>query len=276
MKFTIIITSQSRPKELERFFQSINNQKDFDLSSLQIIFVDQCDNKSYFDILVNAIDKVYIKYHKCGLSEARNQALKYVKGDYIAFGDDDSWYDSDTLAQIQDCIGVKQLDGIGTCICNENNVPYSSYPDEVKPITFTQHYGISSASMFLRFDSMIRFDENIGVGSKCGLPSGEETDYLWQYMEKHKDFKMEFHPEIIVRHPVMQQQNFDNYLDKCYQYAKGFGYIMRKHKLPLFYKIKMFVRPLGGMVIYAFINSYKMKKSFNILKGRIEGYLVKN
>ena len=41
MKLSILVTSQTRPEELFRFFESINNQRELDFSNLQIIFVDQ-------------------------------------------------------------------------------------------------------------------------------------------------------------------------------------------------------------------------------------------
>lgn len=271
MKLSILVTSQTRPEELFRFFESINNQRELDFSNLQIIFVDQGSNYGCFNILNPIINKIYIKYHPCGLSEARNQGLKYVTGDYIAFGDDDSWYDNGTLVKIQYCIEHNNLDGVGTRICNEEDIPYSRYSSKKRLLTFTEHCGISSASMFLRFDKTINFDENIGLGSKYGLSSGEETDYLWSFMERHPTSKIEYHPEIIVRHPVFQFQNFNNYFDKCFCYAKGEGYIIQKHNLPLLYKFKKLLRPFLGVIIYSCCNSFKCKKSFYTLKGRIIG-----
>ena len=275
MNLSILVTSQTRQKDLSRFFESINNQRKIDFSNLQIVFVDQGANYDCFNILNPSINKVYIKYHSCGLSEARNQGLTYVTGDYIAFGDDDSWYDNETLVNIQRCIEHYNLDGLGTRICNENDIPYSRYPSVKRLITFTEHCGISSASMFLRFDKMIHFDENIGVGSMYGLSSGEETDYLWTFMEKYPTSKIEYHPEIIVRHPVVQSQNFKNYFDKCYFYSKGFGYVMQKHNLSLSFKFKKLFHPFCGMIIYSFFNSFKCKKCFYTLKGRIVGMKFK-
>ena len=86
MLLSIIVTSQDRPKELKRYFETINKQKNINFSNLQIIFVDQGDNKSIYDNLSQSIIRKYVKYHKCGLSEARNQGLKFVIGDIVALG----------------------------------------------------------------------------------------------------------------------------------------------------------------------------------------------
>ena len=50
IRLSIIITSQHRPVELQRFFRSLNAQSDIDFSVLQIIFVEQGDKKPYCDI----------------------------------------------------------------------------------------------------------------------------------------------------------------------------------------------------------------------------------
>lgn len=278
MILSIIVTSLNRPKELARFFMSINRQKNINFTQIQVIFIDQCQNKEILRQLSDKIKVEYVKYHKCGLSEARNQGLKFVIGDVVAFGDDDSWYDDDTLSKVFDLFEKRNIDGVGTAIKNESDVPYNKYPQEIKKLTYLDHYGLSSASIFLKYDSSVSFDVNIGVGSKFNLLSGEETDYLWTYMERHPNFVIEFHPEITVRHPVLQKQNFNNYLDKCYYYARGFGYIMKKHSLPATFIIQNFLRPFMGIFVYLLVNNFRCRKSYYILKGRMEGYLynIKN
>lgn len=272
MTYSIIITSINRKRELARFVSSLNTQDSFDLSNFQLIFVDQQDNRYIFDELDSKIDFVYIKYRKCSLSEARNQALPYVKNDIICFGDDDAWYDNNTF-NIIDSFLQKGYNGVFGIVENEHNIHVNVFPSQVQRITYTNHCGAMSASMFIKFDSELRFDENIGVGSPYNLGSGEETDYLLTYMEKHPDFNFFFTPEIVVRHPAPKLCADESYFIKNYSYARGFGYVLRKHrKLPLLYKLKQLIRPLGGLIIYSFTNGQKAKKSFYLLKGRLEGF----
>ena len=272
MTFSIILTSIDRKEELKRFVSSINEQEKFDLHSLQIIFVDQGANEEIFKLLDSRIETKYIQYHKCSLSEARNLALPYVKNDIICFGDDDAWYDNNTF-EIIDSFLQKGYDGVFGIVENENNVHANVFPSQAQRISYTNHCGAMSASMFIKFDSELKFDENIGVGSPYNLGSGEETDYLFSYMEKHHDFSFFFTPEIIVRHPAVRPSANESYFAKNYSYARGFGYVLRKHsKLPLFFKFKQFIRPLGGIIIFLFSNRLKAKKSFFLLKGRIEGF----
>ena len=86
---SLVQTSQNRRKELKRFLTSLNAQKGIDFKSIQLIFVDQGDCKESFKNLNAQIHFVYIKYKTSSLSHARNIGLKYVKGEFIAFPDDD-------------------------------------------------------------------------------------------------------------------------------------------------------------------------------------------
>lgn len=83
MILSLIQTSQNRRAELIRFVESLNKQQGIDLSSIQLIFVDQEDNKDVFDNLSKNIEFTYIKYHHCSLSNARNIALQHVKGQFV-------------------------------------------------------------------------------------------------------------------------------------------------------------------------------------------------
>lgn len=273
MTYSIIITSINRKKELARFVASLNAQESFDLSRVQLVFVDQEENKYILDGLDPRIDFVYIKYHKCSLSEARNQALSHVKNEIICFGDDDAWFDNNSF-QIIDNLLQKGYDGVFGIVENEHDIHVNVFPSQAQRITYTNHCGAMSASMFIKFDPELKFDENIGVGSPYNLGSGEETDYLLCYMENHPDFNFLFTPKIVVRHPAIKPSADESYYIKHYSYARGFGYVLRKHrKLPLSYKLKQLIRPLGGVIVYSITNRLKAKKSFFLLKGRLEGFI---
>ena len=154
--FSLIQTSQDRKSQLKRFVESLNNQLNIDLSSIQLIFIDQGNNISSFNDLNKKIDFTYIKYHKCGLSEARNIGLKHVKGDIIAFPDDDCWYNPLTLSKVLECI-QDGYDGVIVKATDGNGIPLNIYKGTSRLLTLYNHCGAFSSSIFLKTDKDLFF-----------------------------------------------------------------------------------------------------------------------
>lgn len=269
---SLIQTSFNRIFELYRFVESLNAQENIDFSKIQLIFVDQGDCKEAFKNLNPQIHFVYIKYKPSSLSHARNIGLKYVKGEYIAFPDDDCWYDKDTLSKV--LIKLNSHDGVLIKATNENGIPLANYLDHDKKATLFDHCSACSICIFLHYDKHIRFDENIGVGSPWGLASGEETDYLIDFIKKHPD--VVFFHEIEIHHPLGKTTFFKDDLDKAYKYARGNGYLMKKHNYPFYLVLRALIRPLGGIIINLFKGDFLLsRRSFCLLKGRIEGLMYR-
>ncbi len=269
MLLSLIQTSQCRKQELARFIHSLNAQTGIDFSQVQLIFVDQEDNLPVFQDLHPDIDFTYIPYHRCSLSRARNIGLEQVKGRFVGFPDDDCWYDPDTLQSVLSCLLKGTYQGVSGKGCDETGDLIAPFPVEKAELTATKHCGSLSITLFFLYDPEIRFDERVGVGSPYGLGSGEETDYLLQLMLGRK-YNVCYDPSITVRHP--NEKHLVN-VEKAYYYARGAGFLARKHPLPFSYKARLFLRPLLGMMCYLFVGKInRMKKSFYLLKGRIEGY----
>lgn len=272
----MVMTSRQRKVDLERYVKSLNNQSRNILQRLQLIFVDQGDNVSVFEALDKNVEFVYQNHEPCSLSKARNIGLREVTGDYICFPDDDCWYDDDTLKNVISQLNDNpQLDGIVITAKNEDDIKINEFPDNEKWLTYTNHCGGLSISLFLKYDSDIWFDENIGVGSKYNLSSGEETDYLLTYMERHSGFKIKFTPNIVIRHPLDKHEGFESSVDKIYKYARGNGYIVRKHPYSLFYKFMVLARPCLGVLRRLFAGREKRSLSVAYCKGRLEGFFFK-
>ena len=269
---SLVQTSQNRVKELLRYVESLNAQENIDFSKIQLIFVDQGDCKEAFKNLNFQIDFVYIKYKPSSLSHARNIGLKYVKGEYIAFPDDDCWYEKDTLSKV--LVKLNSHDGVLIKATNENGMPLAKYLHYDKKASLYDHCNACSICIFLHYDEQIHFDENIGVGSPYVLASGEETDYLINFIKKHPD--VVFFHEIEIHNPLGKTTFFKDDLDKAYKYARGNGYLMKKQNYPFSLILRALIRPLGGI----FVNLLKgnlilSRRSFLLLKGRIEGLMYR-
>ncbi len=274
MILSLVQTCQDRQKELERFIDSLNAQINVSFEDLQLIFIDQGNNKELFDKLNHHISFIYIESERCSLSVARNKALPFVKGEFIAFPDDDCWYEPDTLCSIFNHLnmGYRGVVAKGT---NENGHLTNNAPLKGQYILDAfHHYGAISYTIFIEFNKNIYFDENIGVGSPYGLASGEETDYLVRVMNNGIVGKVIYDSSIVVHHPLNNLGNFSDNIQKAYGYARGNGYLMRKHKYPLGVVLKRLFRPLVGMCVFALTGNFKRsKKSLYIFRGNIEGLL---
>jgi len=86
-KITIIIPTQNNRKSLKRAVKSVINQSFIDWE-LYIINDSSSKIQQFNDDRVKCIQNEYLK----GANGSRNSGIKYAKGDYIAFlDDDDEW-----------------------------------------------------------------------------------------------------------------------------------------------------------------------------------------
>ena len=275
MLISLVQTSQDRRKELIFFVESLNAQERVKLKDIQLIFIDQGENRDIFDKLDKRIELTYIKTKHCSLSHARNIGLKYVKGQYIGFPDDDCWYEPETLKLVLQYLQQGKYQGVTGKGTNENGIPTSIFPNSSSELTVEKRCAAISYTIFLKFCPDIKFDEIMGVGSPYNIGAGEETDYLLMHMEKYK-YRIFYDPLISIHHPTSNIYDKKTILSRSYSYARGAGYLMQKHKFSIAYKIKQFVRPIGGMIIHILKGDYfSFRKSYLIFKGRLEGYFFR-
>ena len=272
MLLSLIQTSQNRKKELVRFVESLNQQENIDFAQLQLIFIDQEDNKDVFKTLNSLIKFTYVKTEKCSLSHARNIGLPLVEGKYVCFPDDDCWYEPDTLSKVLSILQEGDYQGVSGRGTNEEGKLTSVFPDKDAVLTKVKRCAAISYTLFFVYNRDVLFDENMGVGSPYNIGAGEETDYLLNLMERY-DYKVLYQKDLIIHHPLQEGTYEKSYLlKKYYSYSRGSGFLMQKHSFPLSYKINQFGRPLVGIVVNFFRgNIFRSKKSFYLLKGKIEG-----
>jgi len=267
---TLVQTSQNRQSELMRFINSLNSQIGIDFNEVQLIFVDQESNREVFDELRKEIVFTYVPSSHCSLSYARNIALPYVKGEYIAFPDDDCWYETDTLKKVL-LHFRKGINGVIARGCDEYGDNTNNFKAKSRYLSLYNHCGAISYCIFLKFNPFLKFDENLGVGSSSGLLSGEESDYLFHYLQT--DTNVYYDVDIIVRHPKNRADYFKNSRHKAFCYARGYGHILKKNHYPFFQVLAAFLRPVAGIVVYGLtFQPDRAMNSYNLLKGRLQGY----
>ena len=228
---SLILTGGSRPTELDRFFDSLRNQAGG--PEIEVIFV----NQGHYDAPARCrgAERIRLRVVEMGervpLSVARNAGLKSgVRGEIVAFPDDDCWYPPDLVDRLLLCFAEEpQVDGF--CLNVFDPVLDRSYGGRPLGIecAITDHNLFRlpiSVGIFLRRETLDRagchFDESLGAGSPIG--SGEETELLARVLAGGG--KLRYNGNLSVFHP-------SDYLDagdprKLMQYGAGFGYLNKK------------------------------------------------
>ncbi|EOD81601.1 glycosyltransferase [Grimontia indica] len=253
MKFSLVLCTIGRLKEVEDFLNSLLNQK----VNYEIIIVDQNDSNELkerfeenFSFLCDRT--TYLKVKEKGLSKSRNLGLKYASGDIVCFPDDDCIYSNDLLLRIEDYFLSNEVDVLS--IKSVGNVEFLKN-SEIKEQSKVTKCGIFSKiisySMFFKAESIKnkRFDERLGVGSQFG--STEESDFLLSVI--NDGYSVKYIPDLKVYHPE-KIEDYNN-LERMKYYSLGVGAFYKKNMnannlkiAPLM--IKSFLGPLCAMVIF--------------------------
>lgn len=219
MKFSLLVgTYGSRLKELDRLFESLENQT---YKNFEVIVGSQTNYEEIDELL-----KKYTFTYKHvfaggrGVSKSRNATMDYATGDIFTFSDDDSWYMDNTLEIVK-----KYFEKYNPDIASfqhydpEVNKSTANYPkNEILGIKKLQTLKQMTLDLWFNANTIDtkthRFDERFGIGTKYN--SGEENIYLMDiYNEGHK--KIYYFPVRITYHPYKKV----NYIDEVSMFGKG-------------------------------------------------------
>ena len=270
MKFSLIMATYGRSKEIEYFLDILLKQsyKDFEL-----LIIDQNEDNRVAEIYEEYKNKIDLKYFHNqvkGLSVNRNIGLSHIDGDIVAFPDDDCVYETDTLEKAALFFEKNADYSFYTCNTTDKNgngaILKTKSADADISICNFMSIGISF-TIFVRSTAIrsFRFDEKLGLGSPFG--SGEESDLLLFLLKKKN--KSRYHANDYVYHPVKTETP-----EKAFLYGKGFGAVYKKAivhygfivLLPVF-----FLRLLKGIINIIIHKDKKIRSaSFH---GRLTGFL---
>lgn len=239
MRFSLVVPTINRVNELERLFQSLATQHHNDF---EVILVDQNLDDQLEELVTSYSQQfpiLHLKQTKRGLSRARNLGKLHVKGDIIAFPDDDSVYPPTVLSQVAHFFEHDQAwDGVIARIFDlnedKNAFEFCGGDDESGAVDYWKGYtvGISHA-MFFRASVVkdLDFDEVMGVGSGTPWGAGEDVDYLFQCLDS--GYRFYYDSKLKVRHPSpLRKNSFHQQIRREYSYGLGNGYLLGKHDLP--------------------------------------------
>jgi glycosyltransferase involved in cell wall biosynthesis len=234
-RFSLILATVGRTKELEAFFLSLELQA---YPEHELILIDQ-NPPGFLNPLLAAwasrINIVYLR-SELGVAKARNEGLRHATGSILAFPDDDCWYRPNLLHGVNEwfgrnrqyallAVGVEDLNGESSgnrWIQSSCDIAYiNAYRTTCTYSLFCDKESVKRAS--------VTFDENIGPGSGSRIACGEDTDFVLQLLEAGA--RGRFDRRWKVGHPRRDAFSGGVKDGRMLGYGIGMGYVLKKHSM---------------------------------------------
>ena len=281
MKISIIIPTLNRVEQPLLILDSLINQtfKDF-----EVLLIDQNeedilydDLKKYFDLL----SLIHIKTTIKGASNARNLGIQKARGEILTFPDDDCEFYETFLEDISSYFHNNNIDGIVTTTKDKQEGKKISVllSSKAQPINKNNVLKtVIEAGIIIRSNRRknLLFDPNMGVGSPTSpYWSDEGPDFILRLLEK--GIRFNYCPQFYMFHPNPVNKYNEKTALRSYQYGKGRGYFLKKHKFGLtMIMYYLFIYVIGMFKGILFFNKQMFLYFKDGFKGRYEGYFRSN
>ena len=275
MRFSLIVATMGRTVELRRLLESLVLQSREDL---EVILVDQNPDQRVAEVIEPFVGQVEIIHTRSaqGATRARNVGLAIASGDIIGFPDDDCWYPPGVLDRVEDFLAAAgDWDGIiGHTIDAAGNTTLP-WNDRAGPLSPAMSWRRSVTYVyFLRRDAALAvggFDLTLGPGAGTAWGAGDDNDFMLRALKTGA--RVYFEPALTVHHPPLFPAYDDVALEKRKCYARADGRVLRKHPMPLWWRLPFFGMPLARwMLSLATMKRDQLRFHWVTFVGRVEGY----
>jgi glycosyltransferase involved in cell wall biosynthesis len=276
---SLVVATRWRTREVRRLLESLLAQT---YRTFEVIVVDQNEDDRLAPLLEEYCERLTIRHARSanlGHSAGSNAGLRICAGDIVGFPDDDCWYAPDFLRRVVDMFEAHpEWRGITGCEASaENGVNAHRFDQVAGRVTrqniWSRH--ISFATFFRTADlTGLFYDERLGIGAKTIWGSGEETDFLLQFIKR--GCVVQYDPSVAVYHRDWGQGPYTMAaITKARRYGMGMGRILQTHRFPALVTLKCFARPLLGGA-YTLIRGKPRKAVYHwsIFLGRTTGWMV--
>jgi GT2 family glycosyltransferase len=271
--FDLVVATVDRVEELGRLLASLEEQTH---RSFRVLLVDQ-NGDDRIESVVHAHPSLHVIRFQAerGLSRARNAALGRIRGDLVAFPDDDCTLPPDLLETVALRFTTDPgLAGLTGRAVDAQGRSGASWAVEAAELTRDNLWNRAiSFTIFLRAGAVTtvgEFDERLGLGSSGPWSSGEEIDYLIRALDAGA--LIEYDPTVVVVH---EERKLSPAALRSVGARDGasIGYILRKHGYPIRTVGRMLLRPAGGTLLaLARRDGAQARFHLSTLRGRLFGY----
>lgn len=270
--FSLLVATINRIEPLAKLLDSLLGQS-VSTDSIEILIADQNPPGFLQNLIEKYRDRLHIQVIQVpnkGVSQARNALLPLAKGQFIAFPDDDCFYDPDTLFEAQRTLEshlhVHAVQGSWSAPnsprCNDARNTLRTWLSIFwRGETYVQFFRKEAVECIGQFDPVI--------GPGTGLPygCGEDTDYLLRAIKA--GLTVMYAPSVHVRHNEVNAQNASQNKEKIQLYATGRMYLLYKHGLPLWFQMATIAYPLLRLCLEG-PDSWQYR--FTMFKARLKGF----
>lgn len=277
-KASIIVTTVGRPTELDRLFASLVQQT---YRSFEVILVDQSGDERVRNILQiyqKDFEITGLSTTSIGGSHARNLGSQWATGETICFPDDDCWYPHGLLEQVTNFFtehtvyaGVtgRAVDEIGRPAVGR----WDARAGEIN--RWNEWTRSSEFTIFMRRHVFIEiggFDTRIGPGASTPWQANEGDDLILRGLRS--GYRFFYQPSLEIFHPSPQPRYGSSTVTRGRKYGRGMGYVLRRHRYPLWFFLYWCARPACGSLLFAARRDpARAKYYWASLVGRLEGWL---
>ena len=276
--FSLVISTKGRSEELRPLLRSLDRQT---FPNFEVIIVDQNEDDRLGQIVQEKwkFSLTHVpKGGERGLSRGRNAGLRYCRGTYICFPDDDCWYMPNFLSFAADRLeetGADILTGRAADDAGKDvNGRYANTAQAIRHanVWITQ---IEWVAFFRRalLESVGGYDVEIGVGASSPWQSGEGQDLVLRALETGASGW--FDPNLVGRHAEFVVDNPPPaIIKKGRVYGRGMGHVLRKHRFGVATGVYWVSRPLARAAYSACrLRLSEARYYAQVATGRLEGAL---
>lgn len=227
-RFSLVMATVGRSGELQRLFDSLLAQTE---PRFELIVVDQNADERVAALLPRlkqaGVAVQHLRTPERNASAARNLGLRAARGRWVAFPDDDCWYEPETLARAAQRLDARDApDALVGCWVELN------LPAPQLALQAWRRFRGGPACMiaqFMRTEAVRRwggFDDCIAPG--CWYGGGEETDLLLRALQAGGRWVHE--PTVRVHHAYGPGQRPMAWREQLSR-SRGTGALYAKHRL---------------------------------------------